>query len=222
MREKCGCVRPSADLDDPSGLIRTNRRRVAARRTAGKDQMSDQANPNPAPDDPKASAPGGAAPASPENMAAEALKSAEKATTELGNAAAAADAGVEKASDEALKTAKEVVATAKAASGGGAEAAPLDLPAFEGHGVGPGSEPGGIELLSDVNLQVKIELGRTRMLVEDVLRLGPGSVVELDKLAGDPVDVFVNDRPVARGEVLVLNDNFCVRINEIVAPDDLE
>jgi flagellar motor switch protein FliN/FliY len=54
------------------------------------------------------------------------------------------------------------------------------------------------------------------MLVEDVLRLGEGSVVELDKLAGDPVDVYVNDRAVARGEVLVLNDNFCVRISEIL------
>jgi len=74
----------------------------------------------------------------------------------------------------------------------------------------------GIELLNDVDLQVKIELGRTHMLVEDVLRLGEGSVVELDKLAGDPVDVYVNDRLVARGEVLVLNDNFCIRISEIV------
>jgi flagellar motor switch protein FliN/FliY len=79
-------------------------------------------------------------------------------------------------------------------------------------------KPEGIDLLADVNLNVKIELGRTRMLVEDVLRLGEGSVVELDKLAGDPVDVYVNDRRVARGEVLVLNDNFCVRINEILAP----
>ena len=74
-----------------------------------------------------------------------------------------------------------------------------------------------IDLLRDVDLNVKIELGRARMLVEDVLKLGEGSVVELDKLAGDPVDVFVNERLVARGEVLVLNDNFCVRINEIVA-----
>jgi flagellar motor switch protein FliN/FliY len=73
-----------------------------------------------------------------------------------------------------------------------------------------------IDLLKDVELNVKIELGRSRMLVEDVLRLSEGSVVELDKLAGDPVDVFVNDRLVARGEVLVLNDNFCVRVNEIV------
>src|SRR5690606_22588914 len=74
-----------------------------------------------------------------------------------------------------------------------------------------------IDLLRDVELNVKIELGRARMLVEDVLKLGEGSVVELDKLAGDPVDVFVNNRLVARGEVLVLNDNFCVRVNEIVA-----
>jgi flagellar motor switch protein FliN len=80
-----------------------------------------------------------------------------------------------------------------------------------------GRQSGGpIDLLKDVDLNVKIELGRTRMLIEDVLRLAEGSVVELDKLAGDPVDVFVNEQLVARGEVLVLNDNFCVRINEIV------
>jgi len=78
----------------------------------------------------------------------------------------------------------------------------------------------GIDLLHDVDLHVTIELGRAQMLVEDVLRLGEGSVVELDKLAGDPVDVYVNQRLVARGEVLVLNDNFCIRISEIVA--DLE
>lgn len=78
----------------------------------------------------------------------------------------------------------------------------------------------GIDLLGDVDLDVSIELGRTEMLVEDVLKLQSGSVVELDKLAGDPVDVFVNGRLVARGEVLVLNDNFCIRVSEIVA--DLE
>lgn len=76
---------------------------------------------------------------------------------------------------------------------------------------------GGIELLGDVELDVTIELGRTEMLVEDVLKLQSGSVVELDKLAGDPVDVYVNGRLVARGEVLVLNDNFCIRISEIIA-----
>ena len=60
------------------------------------------------------------------------------------------------------------------------------------------------------------------MLVEDVLRLAEGSVVALDKLAGDPVDVYVNQRLVARGEVLVLNDNFCVRVNEIVGDAEQE
>lgn len=74
----------------------------------------------------------------------------------------------------------------------------------------------GLDMLADVQLDVRIELGRTRMLVEDVLRLNSGAVVELDKLAGDPLDVYVNDRLVARGEVLVLNDNFCIRINEII------
>ncbi len=74
----------------------------------------------------------------------------------------------------------------------------------------------GIELLRDVKLDVTIELGRSRMLVEDVLKLVEGSVVELDKLAGDPVDVYVNDRLVARGEVLVLNENFCIRVSEIL------
>ena len=80
-------------------------------------------------------------------------------------------------------------------------------------------DPKRVTMLSDVKLRVKIQLGRTRMLVEDVLRLGEGSVVELDKLADEPVDVLVNDRLVARGEVLVLNDNFCVRISEVVSHD---
>lgn len=82
---------------------------------------------------------------------------------------------------------------------------------------GAHSDAASIDLLADVDLDVKVELGRCRLMVEDVLRLGPGAVVELDKIAGDPVDVFVNERLVARGEVLVLNDNFCVRINEIKA-----
>lgn len=80
-----------------------------------------------------------------------------------------------------------------------------------------GAIPSEVDLLADVNLNVKIELGRTRMFVEDVLKLNEGAVVELDKAAGDPVDIFVNDRHVARGEVLVINDCFCVRVSEILA-----
>jgi flagellar motor switch protein FliN/FliY len=84
------------------------------------------------------------------------------------------------------------------------------------------NEKATLELLQDVDLDLRIELGRTRMYLEDVLKLKRGSVVPLDKLAGEPVDVFVNDRMVARGEVLVLNDNFCVRVTELVTGDTCE
>jgi flagellar motor switch protein FliN/FliY len=95
----------------------------------------------------------------------------------------------------------------------------VELPSFDDQEIATaGSQP--ISMLHDVQLHVKIELGRTRMFVEDVLRLTEGSVVELNRLAGDPVDVYVNDRLVARGEVLVLSDNFCVRVSEIVADEE--
>jgi flagellar motor switch protein FliN/FliY len=95
-------------------------------------------------------------------------------------------------------------------------ATPLEIPQFPE--TSDEQALANLDLLDDVELNVKIELGRTHMYIEDVLRLGVGSVVELDKLAGDPVDIYVNDRLVARGEVLVLNDNFCVRVNEIISP----
>jgi flagellar motor switch protein FliN/FliY len=91
---------------------------------------------------------------------------------------------------------------------------PFDSPVFSNEDSDSPKE--GMDLLSDVHMDVRIELGRTKMYVEDVLKLGDGAVVELDKLAGDPVDIFVNNRKVAKGEVLVLNDMFCVRVSEIV------
>ena len=93
-------------------------------------------------------------------------------------------------------------------------AAPVPLDDFKNAPDQP--DAAGIGMLGDVDLDVRIELGRTRMLVEDVLKLNPESVVELDKAAGDPVDIYVNGRHVARGEVLVLNENFCVRVSEII------
>lgn len=73
-----------------------------------------------------------------------------------------------------------------------------------------------IDLVGEVEMDLRIELGRTQMRLEEVLELRSGSVVALDKLAGDPVDVFVNGRLIARGEVLVMNDNFCIRVTELV------
>ena len=87
-------------------------------------------------------------------------------------------------------------------------------------GAGAANEPASLDLLRDVQLDLKIELGRTQMQLEDVLRLKQGAVVALDKLAGDPVDIYANGRLIARGEVLVLNDNFCVRVAELIAGDD--
>lgn len=98
-----------------------------------------------------------------------------------------------------------------------AGASPVGLPDF-GRPISDGGSSSTIGILGDVTLQVRIELGRTKMLVEDVLRLNADSVVELDKAAGDPVDIYVNGRRIARGEVLVLNENFCVRVSEILEP----
>ena len=84
-------------------------------------------------------------------------------------------------------------------------------------GATPANEQASLDLLRDVQLDLKIELGRTQMHLEDVLRMKQGAVVTLDKLAGDPVDIYANGRLIARGEVLVLNDNFCVRVAELIS-----
>lgn len=136
---------------------------------------------------------------------------------------------MDSAASEALRAAQEAIASLQMDLDSGAMGAPpasaepvqshagkpMNLPDFD-RSAPSAPIPAGIDLIGDVNLNVKIELGRTRMLVEDVLKLSDGAVVELDKLAGDPVDVYVNERHIARGEVLVVNDNFCVRINEIL------
>lgn len=78
----------------------------------------------------------------------------------------------------------------------------------------------GIDILLDVNLQVSVELGRTRLQIRDVLQLGPGSIVELDKQAGEAVDILVNDRPIAKGEVIIIDENFGVRLTSITSVAD--
>jgi flagellar motor switch protein FliN len=74
-----------------------------------------------------------------------------------------------------------------------------------------------LDLLLDVPLEISVELGRARMSIQDLLGQGPGSVIELDKLAGEPLDIMVNDRLLARGEAVVVNDKFGVRITDIVS-----
>jgi flagellar motor switch protein FliN len=85
---------------------------------------------------------------------------------------------------------------------------------------GPQADNRRLELLLDVPLQVTVELGRSRMTIQELLSLGPGSVIELDKMAGEPLDIVVNDRLVARGEAVVVNDKFGIRITDIVSKSE--
>jgi flagellar motor switch protein FliN len=77
-----------------------------------------------------------------------------------------------------------------------------------------------LDFILDIPLQLTVELGRTKLLVKDVLQLNQGSVVELTKLAGEPLDVFVNSKLVARGEAVVVNDKFGIRLLDIVSPNE--
>ena len=72
----------------------------------------------------------------------------------------------------------------------------------------------------DLLLDLSVELGRARMSIQDLLNMSPGSVIELDKIAGEPLDFMVNGRLVARGEAVVVNDKFGVRITDIVSPSE--
>lgn len=76
-----------------------------------------------------------------------------------------------------------------------------------------------LSLLFDVPLQVTVELGRTRMTVESLLRLGQGSVVELNRVAGEPLDIYVNNKLMARGEAVVIKEKFGVRITDVLNPE---
>lgn len=77
-----------------------------------------------------------------------------------------------------------------------------------------------LDFIMDIPLQLTVELGRTKLLVRDVLQLNQGSVVELTKLAGEPLDIFVNSKLVARGEAVVVNDKFGIRLLDIVSPNE--
>jgi flagellar motor switch protein FliN/FliY len=74
-----------------------------------------------------------------------------------------------------------------------------------------------LDLLLDVPLDVTVELGRSKMTIQELLGLSPGSVIELDKIAGEPLDIVVNDRLIARGEAVVINDKFGIRITDIIS-----
>jgi flagellar motor switch protein FliN/FliY len=75
-----------------------------------------------------------------------------------------------------------------------------------------------MEILLDIPLEISAELGRTRMIISDLLQLGQGSVIELNKLAGEPLEILVNQKLIARGEVVVVNEKFGIRLTDIISP----
>jgi flagellar motor switch protein FliN/FliY len=77
-----------------------------------------------------------------------------------------------------------------------------------------------LDFILDIPLNVTVELGRTKLLVKDILQLNQGAVVELSKMAGEPLDVFVNSKLVARGEAVVVNEKFAIRLVDIVSPNE--
>ena len=118
--------------------------------------------------------------------------------------------------DDIEKLLNQASESLEQAAGDAPEAAPEPFNLNELAAEVEAAEGQSIDLLGEVELDLRVELGRTQMRLEEVLQLRQGSVVALDKLAGDPVDIFANGRLIARGEVLVMNDNFCVRVTELV------
>ena len=83
---------------------------------------------------------------------------------------------------------------------------------------GPEAERADLDFILDIPLELSVELGKTKMLVNDLLQLGQGSVITLNKLAGEPLEIFINRKLVARGEVVVVNEKFGVRLTDIISP----
>jgi flagellar motor switch protein FliN/FliY len=107
--------------------------------------------------------------------------------------------------------------------GGGPAMAPPNVQPVQFANLQPaqmGGEQGNIGLLMDVYMEMTVELGRTRKRIKDILGIGEGTIIELDKLAGEPVDILVNHKLIAKGEVVVIDENFGVRVTEIVSQID--
>lgn len=99
----------------------------------------------------------------------------------------------------------------------------MDVQKADFHELDKGGSPEGtrdIKFLLDIPLTITVEIGRTRMLINDLLQLGQGSVIELDKLAGEAMEILVNNKVIAKGEVVVVNEKFGIRLTDVVSPTD--
>jgi flagellar motor switch protein FliN len=92
---------------------------------------------------------------------------------------------------------------------------PASFPSLDGGGAAPA--PKNIDFILDIPMQVTVQVGSTKMVIRDLLQLGQGSVIELEKLAGEPMEVLVNNKLVARGEVVVVNEKFGIRLTDVIS-----
>jgi flagellar motor switch protein FliN/FliY len=130
-----------------------------------------------------------------------------------------ADVSFEQAEPVASQASRLVEASEQAAA---FESAPSPALSFLSFGDSPSSESGtaGFDRVQDIALEITVELGRTRMLIKDILELTSGSIIELEKIAGEPVDLLANGLLIARGEVVVVEDSFGVRITQVITAAD--
>ncbi len=129
--------------------------------------------------------------------------------------------------EEALKEAKEAEAAQKAEDEPSKKkeeksAPQAETPRFEEFTAKGGSAEGhpSLDFILDIPLEISVEIGRSKMIINDLLKLSQGSIIELNKLAGEPAEIYVNQRLMARGEVVVVNDRFAVRLTEIISPQE--
>lgn len=166
-----------------------------------------------------------AADATPEDDWAAALaeQSAGSRTTQADGLQAMAGQAPE-VDDWAAALAEQTAATAKpapAAAPAAPAAAPAATPAVFQPLVNQGADAASdIDMIMDIPVQLSVELGRTRLTIKNILQLGQGSVVELDGLAGEPMDIYVNGYLIAQGEVVVVDEKYGIRVTDIITPSD--
>jgi flagellar motor switch protein FliN len=105
--------------------------------------------------------------------------------------------------------------TSTSATGSSPPPSPASFPPLDGGGAVPA--PKNIDFILDIPMQVTVQVGSTKMVIRDLLQLGQGSVIELEKLAGEPMEVLVNNKLVARGEVVVVNEKFGIRLTDVIS-----
>jgi flagellar motor switch protein FliN len=122
------------------------------------------------------------------------------------------------ADDWSAAMAEQEGATRKAPITSGAAAQARAFPELSPEGAGTAA--GRLDMIMDIPVQLTVELGRTKIAIRNLLQLAQGSVIELDRLAGEPMDVLVNGCLIAQGEVVVVNDKFGIRLTDVIAPDE--